>query len=400
MKNVVPILENVFYIGVNDRDTQLFENIWPLPKGVSYNSYLLLDEKNVLIDTVKAGKSGQFLSKIRELLAGKKLDYLIINHMEPDHSGSINEIIEMYPEIKIIGNKKTFDFLSGFYDIESGLKEVKDGEVLETGKHKFSFHMTPMVHWPETMMTYESKNKILFSGDAFGGFGSLDGGIFDDEVNIDYFENEIRRYYSNIVGKFSQMVQKALIKLKDLDIKVIGSTHGPVWRSNPERIIKSYDRWSRQVTEPGVVIVYGSMYGNTEKMADYTARKLAENGIKNIRVLNSSTTHPSYIINEIWKYNGIILGSCTYNNGLFPPMESFVINLSHKGIKDRYFGCFGTYGWSGGGVKTIISYLEKNKWEMVCDPVEAKLSPHKEDYKGLDCLADSLASRILPDINK
>ena len=394
MDGTVQISSDIFYVGVNDRETFLFENIWPLPKGVSYNSYLVKDKKNVLIDTVKVSKINIFIQKIRALLKGDPLDYLIINHMEPDHSGAILEIIDFYPDIKIIGNKKTFEFLKGLYEIEENLFEVKDEDSLDVGKHNFTFYITPMVHWPETMMSYESKTKTLFSGDAFGGFGSLDGGIFDDEVNIDYFENEIRRYYSNIVGKFSQMVQRALKKLNKIDIKIVASTHGPVWRCDPKRIINSYDKWSRQEIEPGVVIVYGSMYGNTEKMADYVARKLAEKDIKNVRVLNTSTTHPSYIINEIWKYNGIILGSCTYNNGLFPPMESFVINLTHKGIKNRFFAVFGTYGWSGGGVKTIVSYLEKNKWELVCDPVEVRLSPHEEHYRELEKLSDAMADKV------
>jgi flavorubredoxin len=394
MEKYVEIDSGIYYIGVNDRETHLFENIWPLPKGVSYNSYLIRDRKNVLIDTVKVSKMGSYLQNIREHLGGEDLDYLIINHMEPDHSGAVQEVLNTFPNIKIVGNAKTFEFLKGFYEIETNLYEVKDGDTLDVGEHRFTFYLTPMVHWPETMMSYEHTSKTLFAGDAFGGFGSLDGGIFDDEVNIDYFENEIRRYYSNIVGKFSPMVQKAMKKLAGVDIRIVASTHGPVWRSNPQRIISSYDKWSRQETEPGVVIVYGSMYGNTEHMADFIARKLAELKIQNVRVLNSSTTHPSYIINEIWKYNGIILGSSSYNNGLFPPMESFLINLSHKGIKDRCFGVFGTYGWSGGGVKTMISYLERNKWNLVADPVEARLSAHEEHFAGLNRIAEAMAKAV------
>ncbi|MFW6344081.1 MAG: FprA family A-type flavoprotein [Sediminispirochaetaceae bacterium] len=396
MNGFIKIHEGVYYVGVNDRDTHLFENVWPLPKGVTYNSYVITDEKNVLVDTVKVSKMAPFLQKLRDLLGDKPIDYLVINHMEPDHSGAITEILHNYPDIKIVGNKKTFDFLKGFYGIEENLYEVDDGDTIDLGKHKLNFYLTPMVHWPETMMTYEETSKILFAGDAFGGFGSLDGGIFDDEVNIDYFENEIRRYYSNIVGKFGPMVQKALSKLEGLDIQVVASTHGPVWRSNPQRIISSYDRWSRYEAYPGVVIAYGSMYGNTEKMADYVARRLAERGIKNIRVMNVSNTHDSYIINEIWNYKGIIFGSCTYNVGLFQPMESLIINLSHKGIRNRVFGVFGTYGWSGGGVKTIMEYVKKHKWPLVDDePVEAKLSPSQEHYRGLDRLADKMAKAVL-----
>ena len=394
MDQSIPITENIFYIGVNDRDTYLFENIWPLPKGVSYNSYLIKDEKNVLIDTVKVSKMGLYLQKIRHLLQGEKVDYLVINHMEPDHSGAIVEILEEFPDIKIVGNKKTFELLEALFGVDHHLYEIQDGDTLCIGQKNLEFHLTPMVHWPETMVTYDKEDKILFSGDAFGGFGSLDGGIFDDEVNIDYFENEIRRYYSNIVGKFGKMVQLALQKLSGLDIGIIASTHGPVWRSNPQRIIASYDRWSKYETDPGVVVAYGSMYGNTEKMADYVARKLADEGIKDIRVINVSTVHDSYIINEIWKYNGVILGSCTYNNGLFQPMESLIINLAHKGINNRVFGVFGTYGWSGGGVKTMLEYIEKYKWNLVTDPIEARLSPQQEDFDGLAVLAKKMAKAV------
>jgi flavorubredoxin len=395
VENIVPIDSEISYIGVNERHTPLFENIWPLPTGISYNSYLIRDRKNVLIDTVKINKVADFMGKLEYLLSGDDLHYLIINHMEPDHSGAIPELLSRYPGMEIVGNGKTFEFLKGLYGIEDNLHEVADGDRLNTGKHDFTFYLTPMVHWPETMLSFEKNKGILFSGDAFGGFGSLDGGIFDDEVNIDYFENEIRRYFSNIIGKFSPMVQKAIRKLEGLEISIIASTHGPVWRTDPGRIINSYDRWSAQKTEPGTVIVYGSMYGHTEKMAEYLARRLAENEITNIRVFNSSKTHPSYIINEIWKYNGIILGSCTYNNGLFPPMESVIINLSHKGIKNRLFSAFGTYGWGGGGVKTIISYMKENRWEMVGEPVEARLSPGDSHYGELDLLARKFSSRVM-----
>jgi flavorubredoxin len=394
MNGFIPITDDVYYVGVNDRETHLFENIWPLPKGVTYNSYVITDEKNVLVDTVKVSKMALFLQKLRGLLQEGTLDYLVINHMEPDHSGAILEIIHNFPEVQIIGNKKTFDFLRGFYGIEENLYEVRDGDTLDLGTHTLTFYLTPMVHWPETMMTYDNKDKILFAGDAFGGFGTLDGGIFDDEVNIDYYENEIRRYYSNIVGKFGPMVQKALKKLEGLDIGVVASTHGPVWRTNPGRIIDRYDRWSRYEATEGVVIAYGSMYGNTEKMADYIARKLAEEGIKNIRLMNTSKTHDSYIINEIWNYKGVIFGSCTYNAGLFPPMESLLKNLGHKNIKNRVFGVFGTYGWSGGGVKTTLEYIEENKWPQVGEAVEAKLSPGEEHYRALDELATAMAQEV------
>lgn len=396
MNSSVKITDDIYYVGVNDRDTALFENLWPLDKGVSYNSYLILDEKTALIDTVKESKISEFFDKIRHLLNGRALDYLIINHMEPDHSGSIPELLQEFPGIKIVGNKTTFQFIKDLYKVEDNFQEIKDGSVLNLGKHTLKFYLTPMVHWPETMMTYDEKDKILFSGDAFGGFGTLDGGIFDDEVRIDFFEDEIRRYFSNIIGKYTKMVQRALNKLKDanIDIDIIAATHGPVWRKDPKRIIDLYDKWSRCETEKGVVIAYGSMYGNTEEMAEYVARKLAEEGIKEIKIMSVSKTHISYIINEIWKYKGVILGSCTYNQGLFPYMESLVQWLAHNDIKNHVLGIYGTYGWSGGGVSTLVKYNEQMKWPLVYEPVEAKLSAKAEDFKKLDELAKAMAREI------
>ncbi|MGB4373972.1 MAG: FprA family A-type flavoprotein [Defluviitoga tunisiensis] len=396
MNSSVKITDDIYYVGVNDRDTALFENLWPLDKGVSYNSYLILDEKTALIDTVKESKISEFFDKIRHLLNGRALDYLIINHMEPDHSGSIPELLQEFPGIKIVGNKTTFQFIKDLYKVEDNFQEIKDGSVLNLGKHTLKFYLTPMVHWPETMMTYDEKDKILFSGDAFGGFGTLDGGIFDDEVRIDFFEDEIRRYFSNIIGKYTKMVQRALNKLKDanIDIDIIAATHGPVWRKDPKRIIDLYDKWSRCETEKGVVIVYGSMYGNTEEMAEYVARRLAEEGIKEIKIMSVSKTHISYIINEIWKYKGVILGSCTYTQGLFPYMESLVQWLAHNDIKNHVLGIFGTYGWSGGGVSTLVKYNEQMKWPLVYEPVEAKLSAKSEDFKKLDELSKAMAREI------
>ncbi|MBP8657258.1 MAG: FprA family A-type flavoprotein [Fervidobacterium sp.] len=394
MEVVAKIVDGVYYVGVNDRDTHLFENIWPLTKGVSYNSYLVVDEKTALIDTVKVSKMGEYIEKIHQILDGKKLDYLIINHMEPDHSGAISSIVHAFPGVKVVGNKRTHDFIKAMYHIDVNFYEVREGDEIDLGNRKLKFFLTPMVHWPETMMTYEINDKILFAGDAFGGFGSLDGGIFDDEVDVDYFENEIRRYYSNIVGKFGPMVQKALQKFNGVEIKIVCSTHGPVWRTNPMHIISAYDRWSKYEYEEGVVIAYGTMYGNTEKMADYVARVLAEEGVKNIRVMNTSTTHESFIINEIWRFKGIILGTCTYNNGIFPPMENLIINLSHKGLPNRVFSVFGTYGWSGGGVKGIVDYIERNKWQMVGDPVEVNFSPREEDFGRLRNLAVEMAKAV------
>ena len=394
MEKIVSIADGIFYVGVNDRDTHLFENIWPLPKGVSYNSYLIVDEKTALIDTVKVAKTKDYLEKINSALNGRSLDYLIVNHLEPDHSGALPQIALAFPGLKIVGNRKTAEFIKAMYDLKADFLEVKDGDELNLGRYRLKFFLTPMVHWPETMMTYETTEKILFSGDAFGGFGSLDGGIFDDEVDVNYYEHEIRRYYSNIVGKFGPMVQKALQKLASLEIRIVCSTHGPVWRTNPGRIISAYDRWSRYEYDQGVVIAYGTMYGNTEKMADFLARVLAEEGLKNIRVMNTSAVHESFIINEIWRFKGVMLGTCTYNNAIYPPMENLIINLAHKVLPNRVFGVFGSYGWSGGGVKNIIEYIQKNKWTMIGEPVEVQFSAKQADYQKLRQLALTMARAV------
>ena len=307
----VEILKDLYYMGVNDRDTNLFENMWPLPEGVAYNSYLIVDEKTALLDTVKITKVNGFIENLKKNLNGRDLDYLVIHHMEPDHSGCYLSVLDIYPNLTFVGNKKARAMFKDYLDMEpENFIEVKEGDTLSLGKRTLTFVNTPMVHWPESMVSYEITDKILFSQDIFGGFGALNGTIFDDEMNFDFFRDEIRRYYSNIVGKYSKQAAKALEKVKTLEINVICPVHGIVWRSHPNMIIDEYIRLANQINEEGVVIAYGSMYGNTEKMADTLARYLAEEGIKNVKVFDVSKTHVSYILSEIWKYKGFILGSC------------------------------------------------------------------------------------------
>ncbi|MCR1897573.1 FprA family A-type flavoprotein [Irregularibacter muris] len=395
MNQPVKVSEKVYWIGVNDRETALFENLWPLDKGVAYNSYLINDEKVALIDTVKINKMDTYFEKIQEILGeNKEVDYLIVNHMEPDHSGAIKEAMHYFPNIKIVGNQKTLEMLEAFYGITDNFYLVKDGDVLDLGEHKLRFYLTPMVHWPETMMSYDETDKILFSMDAFGGFGSLDGGVFDDEVNLEFYEDEIRRYFSNIVGKFSMMVQNALKKLQGLDISIVAPTHGPVWRENPQHIISLYDKWSRYEAEEGVVIVYGSMYGNTERMADFIARKLSEKGITNIRLYDASKTHVSYIISDMWRFKGVILGSCAYNSGLFPSMQTVINKIENSALKNRVLGIFGNYSWSGGGVVNLEAFADKMKWERVGESVEAKSSPKAEDFKKCVNIAEEMVKKL------
>lgn len=392
----VKVTEDIYYIGVNDRETALFENMWPLDNGVTYNSYLIKDEKNVLLDTVKINKVDVFVKKMEEVLQAEPLDYLVIHHMEPDHSSSIRTILGMYPDVTLVVNKKTKEMLKEFYGIEDEVKmlEVKEGDELSLGKRTLKFIMTPMVHWPESMMSYEVFDKILFSQDAFGGFGALNGPIFDDEINWRYYESETRRYYSNIIGKHSKQVQGVLKKLEGLEIKMICPVHGPVWRTNPDKIIEEYRKWANYETEEGVVIVYGSMYGNTAIMAETVARNLAEEGIKNIKIFDVSKTHTSYIINNIWKYKGLILASCAYNNGMFPPMANLVKVIEMNNIKNHILGICGSYSWSGGGVKMLKAFADSSAYDVIDHTVEAKCSPTQEDLDSLSVIAAEMAKKL------
>jgi flavorubredoxin len=396
MKHPIAVCGHIYWVGVNDYETQLFENLWPLPKGVSYNSYLIVDDKVALIDTVKQAFLPNLVNKIEQLLPpGKTLDYLIINHMEPDHSGSLKLFPKLFPEMKIIGNKRTAEFLESYYGITSPLVVVDEEDVLDLGHHKLKFYLTPMIHWPETMMTYETTAKILFAGDAFGGFGALEGGIFDDEVKADYYENETLRYFSNIVGKFSPMVQKAIARLKSLDIETIASAHGPVWRQNPHHILEQYDRWSSHQTEPGAVIAYGSMYANTQRMAETVARAIAEAGVQEIRLHHASTSHLSYILTDAWRFKGLALGSCTYDNRLFPPLRLLVDFLKDKGVaQNRRLGIFGSYGWSGGAVKEIQDFATQGNWTVVEPTVQVKGAPTQETLEQCYLLGKNLAEAI------
>lgn len=387
----VEINPNLYYVGVNDRQTHLFENMWPLEHGVSYNSYIIKSQKTALLDTVRVSKMDSFLKKVKEVLGDQALDYLVVHHMEPDHSGAIRAIIEAYPDVVLIGNKKTVEFLEAFYDVTENIQVVKEGDILDLGDHQLTFYMTPMVHWPESMVSYESHMKALFSQDAFGGFGALDGTIFDDEINWDFFESETRRYYTNIVGKFSRQVQAALKKLSALEIDMVLPVHGPVWRTNPNRIIELYDELSSYQVEEGVVIVYGSMYGNTEKMAETIARRLSENGIRNIQVFDVSKTHESYILNEIWRYRGVILGSCTYNNSVFPIMGKLLHVLESNKIENHVLGMFGSYSWSGGGLKYIQDFAAKGKYHVLETAPEVKCSPKADDLDLCNQLADEMS---------
>ncbi len=396
MQYSVEIIKDIHWLGINDRCKHLFENIWPLPNGVSYNSYLICDEKSVLMDTIEHGTDSSYLERIRSILGGRSLDYLVVNHMESDHSGEIETIVMAYPDIKIIGNSKTFQILKSYFrGLENNLMEVKDGDTLDLGNHRLKFFMTPWVHWPETMMTYEETQKVLFSADAFGTFGTLDGGVLDKDLKFEYYEDEMRRYYSNIVGKYSGMVQKALAKLAGVECAAICSLHGPVWQENASRVVSLYDKWSRFEADDAVVVIYASMYGNTARMADYMANVVSRNGVKDIRVYDVSKTHISYLISEIWRCKGVILGSCSYNTGMFPLMQHLCDEMIRYGLKNRLLGLFGTGSWVGGGVRTLKVFAENCGWEQVAEPAEIIGRPDESNYAVCDPLGKAMAERIL-----
>lgn len=392
--NPLKVTGNIYWLGVNDRRKHLFENMWPLDRGIAYNCYLILDNQTALVDTVELRSGGDFVSKVVSMLNGRKLDYLIVNHMEPDHSGEIKSIVDKFPQVKIVGNLKTFKIVEAYWGLKCNLHTVDDGDTLDLGYHKLKFVMTPWVHWPETMMTYDQTDSVLFSGDAFGSFGALDGGVFDDEINFSFYEDEMRRYYSNIVGKYSNMVQKAFKKLEGIPVKAVCSTHGPVWRTDPQKVLGLYDKWSKYQTEEGVVIIYASMYGNTEAVADYIARQLAENGITNIRIHDVSKTHISHLISEIWQYKGVILGSCAYNSEMYPLMEHLTRELEHMGVKDHLLGLFGSYSWNGGGVKNLSKFAENIGWEMSALPVDIFGMANEEKLADCKLLAEGMANKL------
>ena len=388
------ITDNIYYVGVNDRNKTLFEGLWPLPAGVSYNSYLVTGDKVALIDTVEVDFFMPYIENIREVLGDRPIDYVVVNHMEPDHSGSLALLRQFYPNIQIVGNKKTFDMMAGFYHITDGLTEVKNGDSIDLGGLQLNFVLTPMVHWPETMVTL--CGTTLFSGDAFGCFGALNGAIIDERMNCDYFWDEMERYYSNIVGKYGTPVQMALKKLAGVKLDYICSTHGPVWHQYIDKVMAIYDRMSRYEAEPGLVICYGTMYGNTERAAEVIARAAAEAGVKNIVMHNVSKTHHSYIIRDVFRYRGLIVGAPTYNTGLYHEMDVLLSELSQKDIKGRLFGWFGTYGWASKAVAEIARWNDEHlKYEAVGQPVEIKQSLTADTIAQCEALGREMAAKLL-----
>lgn len=367
------ISDHIYSVGVNDNDKTLFEGVWPLPYGVSYNSYLIVDEKIALVDTVEAGFEDEYLSNISEAIGDRQIDYLIVNHMEPDHSSLIAYMLRTYPGLKIVANPKTLPMLKGYHGIEAGLVHVvNEGDTLSLGECTLRFHMVPMVHWPETMVTYLEQESTLFSGDAFGTFGAVDADITDKEDTFEQFRDEMMRYYSNIVGKYGAPVQAALKKLAGVRIERICSTHGPVWEKNIPEVVALYDKMSRYEVERGVCIVYGSMYGNTAAAADALAMELDQRGIPyaihDLAGNNDDTgLGISGALRDVFKYDTIVAGSPTYNAGIFTPVETFMRSLSARQIKGRRFYAFGSYTWAAASVRLLNKMAEEMGFEVLGD---------------------------------
>ncbi len=366
------ISDRIFYVGVNDDDKVLFEGLWPLPAGVSYNSYVVSDEKVALIDTVESGFEEEFMVNVREAAGGRALDYLVVNHMEPDHSSLITFILEEYPDLKILANAKTLPMLKGYHNVpEERVQIIAEGEAVSLGSCSLRFFMAPMVHWPETMVTWLEEENTLFAGDAFGTFGSVEENVVDDEGTFEQYCDEMMRYYACIVGKYGKPVQTALQKLLDLDIKRICSTHGPVWETGIADVVALYDRMSRYEVERGVCIVYGSMYGNTAAAADALAMELEERGIPyaihDLAGNNAGELGLSGALRDVFRYDTIVVGSPTYNNGIYPPVETFMNALQARLIKGRRFYAFGSYTWAGASVRQLNELASSMDFQLLGD---------------------------------
>ncbi|HJC15385.1 MAG TPA: FprA family A-type flavoprotein [Candidatus Fusicatenibacter intestinigallinarum] len=393
------VAEDIYWIGGSDRRLALFENLFPIPRGVAYNSYLIMDEKTVVMDTVDASITRQFIENIAHVLQGRPLDYLVVNHMEPDHCANIEELLVRYPEMKIVGNAKTHNMIRQFYDadLEGKTITVKEGDTLALGKRTLHFFFAPMVHWPEVMVSWEETDKILFSADAFGSFGALNGNIFNDELNFDRdWLADARRYYTNIVGKYGPQVQNALKKLSALEIQMICPLHGPIWRSDLGYLLDKYDKWSRYEPEDkAVAIMYASMYGNTENAANVLAAELAEAGVKNIAVYDVSNTHVSELIAEVFRCSHLVLASPTYNNGIYPAMLNFLHDMKALNVQNRTVALMENGSWAPSSAKQVRALLDEMKGMEILEPVVTVKSALKEDsMNSLRELADTLVKSL------
>ena len=399
MYNVRKVTEDIVWVGASDRSLALFENIFPIPRGVSYNSYVLLDEKTVLLDTVDASVAGQFFENLEHVLDGRKLDYLIVNHMEPDHCAMIGDLVRRYPEVQVVGNTKTFGMIKQFFgtDFAERAVTVKEGDTLATGAHTLHFVMAPMVHWPEVMVTYDEKDKVLFAADGFGTFGALNGNIFADEVDFDRdWLDDARRYYTNIVGKYGASVQALLKKASGLEIAVICPLHGPIWRENLGYILEKYQKWSTyEAEDQAVVILYATMYGNTASAADALAGRLAAKGVKKIAVYDVSNTHVSELISEIFRASHVVFAAPTYNGGIYPVMENLLADMKALAVQNKTVALMENGTWAPMTAKQMREKLAELKNVTILDTqitIKSAMAPEQEGQ--LEALADAIVASM------
>ena len=398
--SVRAVTDDIVYVGVSDRRIQLFENVYPIPRGVAYNSYVILDEKTVLVDTVDRSVTGQFFENLTAVLDGRPLDYLIVNHMEPDHSSAISEVIVRYPGVKVVCTKPAALILNQFFacDISDRVVYAGEGDTLNVGRHTLTFVMAPMVHWPEVMMTYDDVSGILFSADAFGSFGALNGNLFADEVDFEKdWLPDARRYYCNIVGKYGQQVQAVLAKAGTVDIRMLCPTHGPVWRENLGWILEKYSLWSSYTPEEqAVMVVYGSVYGGTESAANAVAGRISQRGVADVAVYDVSKTHVSELIAEAFRCSHIVLASITYNMGIFTPMKNFLLDLGAHNLQNRCFSLLENGSWSPVAAKQMKEILDRlGGVSYAGETVTVMSSPSAANAEALSALADAVADAVL-----
>lgn len=399
MHCVKKVTDDLYWIGGSDRRLALFENVYPIPRGVSYNSYVLLDEKTVLLDTVDASISGLFFENLEYVLNGRTLDYLIVNHMEPDHCAVIGDVVRRYPDVKLVCNAKTVPMLKQFFNfpVEDRTVIVKEMDTLCTGKHTFVFVMAPMVHWPEAMVSYDTVDKILFSADGFGTFGAINGNLFADEVNFERdWLDDARRYFINIVGKYGVQVQNLLKKAATLEIKMICPLHGPVWRENLGWFIEKYDTWSSYKPEDqAVMIAYASIYGNTENAAEILASKLADKGVKNIAMYDVSVTDPSVIVSESFRCSHLVFAAPSYNGGIFTKMETVLSELKAHSLQNRTVAIMENGTWApvaGKQMREIFAGMKNI--ELLEEGVTIRSAVKEAQEASLEALAEKIASSL------
>lgn len=395
MKYQLKINDSTYYFGQNDRTQTLFEHLYPLPHGMAYNNYLIKDEKNVLLDTVDVHLSERFFSQLDSALDGEPLHYLIVQHMEPDHSGSIGLLLRRHPEVTLVGNKKTKTMLEGYDVCTDKFMEVDEKTPLNIGSRELQFVFAPMVHWPEVMFTYDAKEKTLFSADAFGAFGAIDGGFWDEQHDLATYMPEAHRYYTNIVGKYGSFVQRTLDKALKLDIEVIAPIHGVVWRKHIPEILELYRQMATYEAEPGVVVIYGSMYGNTEELAEEIGRSLGAHGVNRVVLHHMGYSSASQVISDVFRYKGVIIGSPTYNNGVWPNVQDVLYQLAERNIPDRLYSVFGSGTWNPNTIKPLEEWAEARKWTKVADPIKLSQAPSAEDKAAAWELGRVMAEAVL-----